>query len=176
VLDLALVDALFEAGAARVTLHVKLQPVFVSDAMARDVLRAIAVMGERGGDAKAIADRLGARFDDERLRVAPDPYWSGPRFLWQMPAHLAETLHRATMVVLKGDANYRRLVGDAIWQPAEPFAHACDYIPAPLLCLRTMKSDAVLGLPPGLAERLDREAPDWRIDGKRGLAQVHLPE
>jgi hypothetical protein len=174
-LDLALVDALFDAGAARVTLHVKMQPVFVSDAMPRDVWRTLTCMRARGGDARAIADRIDDRFDDERLRVAPDPFWSGPRFLWQMPAHLAEAFASATMVVLKGDANYRRLVGDALWPPDAPFASACDYFPAPLLCLRTMKSDAVLGLPRGLAERLDATAAEWRVDGKRGLAQLYVP-
>jgi hypothetical protein len=38
-----------------------------------------------------------------------------------------------------------------------------------------MKSDSVVGLPRGLAERLDAEQPRWRIDGRRGLAQAYVP-
>jgi hypothetical protein len=38
-----------------------------------------------------------------------------------------------------------------------------------------MKSDAVLGLASGLANRLDGEDPQWRIDGRRGVAQAFLP-
>jgi hypothetical protein len=78
------------------------------------------------------------------------------------------------MVVVKGDANYRRVVGDALWPPDAPFAAAASYAPSPLLCLRTLKSDAVLGLPPGLAERLDASHPSWRVDARRGIAQAFL--
>jgi hypothetical protein len=76
------------------------------------------------------------------------------------------------VVVVKGDANYRRVVGDALWPPAAAFGTACDYLAAPVTCLRTMKSDPVLGLAPGLAETLDATHPDWRIDGQRGVIQA----
>jgi hypothetical protein len=173
-LDLALVDALLE-GAARVVVHLKMQPVFVSDAMPRDVWRLLERMGERGGDARAAAGRLRAAFDARRLELVPDPFWTGPRFLREAPEHLSEALAAATIVVLKGDANYRRVVDDACWKPETPFSRAASFARAPLLCLRTMKSDAVLGLPPGLAERLDAADPRWRIDGRRGLAQAFVP-
>jgi hypothetical protein len=38
-----------------------------------------------------------------------------------------------------------------------------------------MKSDPVLGLPDGLAERLDAADPLWRIDARRGVVQTWLP-
>jgi hypothetical protein len=73
-------------------------------------------------------------------------------------------------VISKGDANYRRFTGDALWVPHTPFARVAAFFPAPLLALRTLKSDSIAGLPEGLAERLDGEAPGWRSDGRRGLA------
>jgi len=174
-LDLALAAAVLEDATARVTLHVKMQPVFVSDALACDVWRLLARMRERGGDARELAERLVAGFEADRLALAPDPFWSGPDFLWEAPRHMREALASATIVVLKGDANYRRLVGDALWPPSEPFAAAAGYVPVPLVCLRTMKSDPVLGLPAGLGERLDAQEPRWRIDGRRGLVQTYVP-
>jgi hypothetical protein len=176
-LDLALVDALLEDATARVTVHLKMQPVFVSDATARDVWRLLDHLERRGGALRALGARLRSAFDDGRLVLAPDPFWSGPRFLWQAPDHLRESLSLATAVVLKGDANYRRVVGDALWEPTTPFAAAASLsgYPFPMLCLRTMKSDAVLGLPAGLAKTLDASDPRWRIDGRRGLAQAYLP-
>jgi len=174
-LDMALVGALLEARSARVTLHVKMQPVFVSDALARDVWRLLERMRERKGGAGGLADALAASFDEGRLALAPDPFWSGPRFLWEAPAHVRDALRAATIVVLKGDANYRRLVGDALWPASAPFATACAYVGTPLVCLRTMKSDPVLGLPEGMAERLDASDPEWRIDGRRGVAQTYVP-
>jgi hypothetical protein len=170
-LDLALVDALLEDESARVRIHVKFQPVFVSDATPRDVWRLLERMRERGGDLGGLADRLVAAFDAERLSLAPDPFWSGPRFLWNAPSHIRGALAEATIALFKGDANYRRVVGDAPWPPETPMADASAYVPCPALCLRTMKSDSVVGLPPGLAERLDASDPRWRIDGRRGVIQ-----
>jgi hypothetical protein len=174
-LDLALVDVLLEDEAARVTVHLKMQPVFVSDATTRDLWRMLDRLDERGGELRALGARLRAAFEAGRLSLAPDPFWSGPRFLREMPEHLRQTLSRATAVVLKGDANYRRVVGDALWEPETPFAEAASVLGFPLLCLRTMKSDAVLGLPAGLAGALDANDPKWRIDGRRGLAQAYVP-
>jgi uncharacterized protein with ATP-grasp and redox domains len=173
-LDLGLCDALLEEATARVTLHLKMQPVFVSDALPCDLWNTLERMKARGGDAGSVAWRLRQAFAAGRLLLAPDPFWSGPRFLWEAPPHLVRTLASATMVVVKGDANYRRVVGDALWPPDAPFAAAASYAPSPLLCLRTLKSDAVLGLPPGLAERLDASHPSWRVDARRGIAQAFL--
>lgn len=174
-LDLALADAVLEEPGARVTLHLKMQPIFVSDATAADVRHALDRMAARGGAIRALATRLCRAFEDRRFVFAPDPFWSGPDFLWDMPVHLARSLSSATIAVFKGDANYRRVVGDALWPADAPFAEAASYARFPLLCLRTMKSDSVLGLPHGLAERLDAEDARWRIDGRRGLAQTFLP-
>jgi uncharacterized protein with ATP-grasp and redox domains len=173
-LDLALVAALLEEPDAHVTVHLKMQPTFVSDAMPRDVWRLLDRMHARGDVVLELASRLDECFRVGRLELIPDPFWTGPRFLWQAPTHLRELLASATIVVLKGDANYRRLIGDALWPPATPLTEACAYFPSPIVCLRTMKSDPILGLPEGLAERLDAAHPRWRIDGTRGVVQTVL--
>ncbi len=172
-LDLALAATVLEDPGARVSVHVKMHPVFVSDAMVRDVWQLLDRMraGAAGGEPRRLAEGLQDRFDEGRLMLAPDPFWSSPRFLWRAPAHLLSALASASAVVVKGDANYRRVVGDALWPPAAPLSEACGYLRAPVVCLRTMKSDAVLGLPPGLAETLDASEPHWRIDGRRGVIQ-----
>jgi hypothetical protein len=146
--------------------------MFVSDATASDVGDLVSVMREKGGAAGDLASRLGRAFDEERLRVLPDFFWNGPRFFWDRPSRLANVLDGATIVVLKGDANYRRAVGDAIWPAPATFAEATDYFPAPLLCLRTMKSDALVGISPQEISALDRVDAKWRINGRRGLAQA----
>jgi hypothetical protein len=173
-LDLGLVDVLLAEPTARVTLHLKLQPVFVSDALPRDAWGTLDRMDARGGATARVAGRLRAAFDAGRLTLAPDLFWSGPRFLWEAPPHILRALSSATIVLIKGDANYRRVIGDAMWPSDATFPDAAGYAPFPLLCLRTMKSDAVVGLPPGLAERLDASEPRWRIDARRGLAQAAL--
>jgi hypothetical protein len=170
-MDLVLADTLVSVAGARVSLHVKMHPMFVSDAIERDVWDLVGAMRERGGPAAELASRLGRAFDEERFRVLPDFFWNGPRFLWRRPERLARELDVATVVVFKGDANYRRVVGDAIWPDGATFADATAYFPAPLLCLRTMKSDALVGIPASRVADLDRVDPEWRINGRRGLIQ-----
>jgi hypothetical protein len=174
-LDLALVDAVLQDTRARVTLHVKTQPVFVSDALAQDVWRLLSVMRDRGGDAQGLQERLRKAFEIGRLRIAPDPFWSGPRFLWEAPPHLARELGEASIVVVKGDANYRRLLGDAVWPAGATFRDAASYVEAPVVCARTLKSDCLVGLAPDVERRLDAAHPRWRIDGSHGLVQLGSP-
>jgi hypothetical protein len=169
--DFVLAETLLTLAEARITLHVKMHPTFVSDAIAADVWFLLAAMRKRGGTAGAIASRIRAAFDQGRLRVVPDFFWNGPKFLWERPARLGQVLDRATFVLLKGDANYRRLIGDAMWAPDASFPEVTSYFPPPILCLRTLKSDAILGLSPGMAEKLDAVDREWRINGRRGVIQ-----
>ncbi|HET6147527.1 MAG TPA: ARMT1-like domain-containing protein [Polyangia bacterium] len=171
-MDLVLADALIAHAAARVSLHVKMHPTFVSDAIAADVWSLIGAFADHGGGARDVAARLRQAWTDGRLRVLPDPYWNGPGFLWDRPARLARELDGASAVVLKGDANYRRAVGDALWPAGVTFAEATDYFPAPLIALRTMKSDSLVGLSAERIAQLDAADRDWRINGRRGVIQT----
>lgn len=170
--DLALVDALIEGGAARVVLHVKAHPMFVSDAIADDVRDAIARFRTKTGDVRALGERLDAAFVAGRLAIAFDTFWNSPRFLDARPPRIERALSDADIAIVKGDANYRRVVGDAKWDPTTRPCDASGPLPCPMLALRTLKSDTIVGLPSGLAERLDAMDGDWRVDGKRGVAQL----
>ena len=172
-LDYALVDLLFEAGFAEtVTLHVKLSPVLVSDATVPDVHRLLDLMQERGGAPAGLAERLRARIDDGRLRVVPDFFWSTAGRLWALPPRLHTALADVRLVLLKGDFNYRRATNDAIWPPDVRLAEAIQTFPAPVLALRTLKCDTLVGVGRETVERLDATAKaDWRTSGTYGVAQ-----
>ena len=58
-----------------------------------------------------------------------------------MPADLAEEFAASSLTLLKGDLNYRRLVGDRPGRRATPFADVTAYFPGPVAALRTLKSD-----------------------------------
>jgi hypothetical protein len=55
-----------------------------------------------------------------------------------------------------------------------PFSTVMAYFNAPLLALRTLKSDPIVGLPSGLATSLEGIDPDWRVNAQRGLIQSNL--
>ncbi|HTV23794.1 MAG TPA: damage-control phosphatase ARMT1 family protein [Polyangiaceae bacterium] len=179
-LDLVLAAHLIEQLSAPVVLHVKVHPAFVSDAIERDVrwfvqggdARAEALWGPSTAAAQSRRATLAAALDDGRLRIAPHPYWNGPASLWELPEPLVRELSGARLVLLKGDAHYRRAVGDALWPPEASFAAVTAYFPAPLLALRTLKSDTIVGLPAGMAARLDRDDARWRVNGQRAVASL----
>ena len=171
-MDLALSDCLLRHVTPWVVICLKAHPTFVSDATPGDVWMLLREMDRRGQNAAALAKRLRSAWEEERLRLLPHPFWTSSRFLWDLPADLSRQLKAARLVIIKGDANYRRAVGDAIWPAHTPFSDVVDYLDAPVLCLRTLKSDPVVGLPSAeTAEELDRIDPDWRVNGKRGLIQ-----
>jgi hypothetical protein len=173
-MDLILAHALIEMKVAeRVILHVKLHPTFVSDATAHDVLSFIRLLEQEGrnADLRRLGVQLNEMFEQRQLCLAPDTFWNSTRFLWELPPRLLTTFNSDTLAIFKGDANYRRMTGDALWNPATPFDAVTSYFPIPLLALRTLKSDTIVGLPSGLAERLDTDDPNWRVNGKRGVIQ-----
>jgi hypothetical protein len=173
---LVLIDALFRDVTGSVVLHLKMHPTFVSDATPADALLLIDRMksGQYGSPAADLGQRMQMALYDGRLRLAPDLYWNSSRMLWDMPPRLNDLFQKAAFVILKGDANYRRLTGDAVWLPETPFGEVTKYFPAPLLTLRTMKSDVVVGLPPGKADQLSATSDSWRSSGRYGMIQSNL--
>jgi hypothetical protein len=91
-----------------------------------------------------------------------------------LPPRLASLFQRSRLAIIKGDANYRRMVGDALWPADTRLSSVAGFFPCPLLALRTLKSDPVVGLPAGLAEKLDVIDDQWRVNGRRGVLQTTL--
>ncbi len=172
-MDCALIDALLDHG-HEVWMHVKAHPFYVSDTTVPDAHGFWHMLLARGGAEAALGARLIAAFEAGRLRVLADYFWCSGRFLEQMPPYLREVFTGSALVILKGDLNYRRAVTDRIWETTTPFAEVTAYLPAPLLALRTFKSDPNVGLPPGVGAALDKQDTQWRVNGKRGVIQFRL--
>ncbi|MGQ9903349.1 MAG: damage-control phosphatase ARMT1 family protein [Anaerolineae bacterium] len=174
-MDLALADFLLDNDlAAEVTLQLKNQPFFVSDAMPRDVLDSLAALAQSGPHTGRLASRLRDHIATGRLRLRAHWFYTTCLMYAQLPDDLRAELAGFDLVILKGDANYRRLLGDAHWDPTTPFAQAVAYFPTRLLALRTLKAELIVGLAPGVAEHLFAVEPDWRTNGRRGVAQARL--
>jgi hypothetical protein len=88
-----------------------------------------------------------------------------------LPPHTRAELARSDLLISKGDANYRRLLGDRHWNFTTPFAEAAAPLPVPVLALRTLKSEVAAGLSQDQVERLDAEDPEWAVNGRWGLLQ-----
>ncbi|WP_194925332.1 damage-control phosphatase ARMT1 family protein [Catenulispora pinisilvae] len=183
--DLILVDHLLATGAAaRVVMHVKPQPYYVSDATGADVLDVLRRITLAPGAAAKTGQRLWAALADGTISLRTHAFWCAPLSFRHLPADLAADLARATLTVVKGDLNYRRLVGDRAWPPTTQFAELTAYFPSPVAALRTLKSDVAVGLTSQTVARLDANAnadatgtgtgtrTAWRTSGEYALIQV----
>ena len=174
-MDLALVDYLLQHQLVdQITLHLKPQPFFVSDAMPDDVVESISALSLLPEPLAGLSMRLSRFMATGQLKLISHWYYCTGLFYFQIPGDLARELHDADLVILKGDANYRRLLGDAHWSPASSFTHATAYFPTPFVALRTLKAELIVGLGEGVAERLDRDDAQWRVNGRRGVIQSNL--
>lgn len=168
--DLVLLDHLLHTGrAGRAVVHVKPYPYYVSDATTSDVvdcLRRITAAPGRAGRAGA---RLWDALTTGRLAVRSHAFSCAPLPYADMPADLRTDLALATVTIVKGDLNYRRLVGDRLRPGTAPFADLTAYFPGPLLALRTLKSDVAVGLTPQTLAALEAGGRPWRTAGTHAV-------
>ena len=80
---------------------------------------------------------------------------------------MIDAAQQADLVVIKGDANYRRILEDRKWDCSLRMEDLADYFPAPFAVLRTMKSEIVVDIPRKEARRLAARDPEWLINGRR---------
>ncbi|MEO0564570.1 MAG: damage-control phosphatase ARMT1 family protein, partial [Chloroflexota bacterium] len=182
-MDLVLADTLLTGFCDVVILHTKAFPTFVSDATNTDVRDLIQrfIRGPHGGlkpssAINKLGERLQLAFDEGRLRLAANLFWNSASFIWDMPRQLRRVFEDSNIVVLKGDANYRRFVGDALWDPTTNVVDVMGAFPSPLVALRTLKSDPVVGLIGKQIRGLDATDNHWRHNGQRGLVQMVLQQ
>ncbi len=156
-----------------VTLHVKKHPFFVSDTIKEDIYISIEAMKKSSVNSlRDFATSVETLIKNQHLIIKEHFFWNGPCSFPEMPKKLAEELSLADLCILKGDANYRRLLSDRKWNPITPIEHITKYFPSPFAILRTMKSELIVGITKKRYNTLKREDPKWLINGKRGIIQL----
>ncbi|OLP81075.1 Subtilin transport ATP-binding protein SpaT [Symbiodinium microadriaticum] len=165
--DLVLVDAILSLTDAAVSLHVKDAPVFVSDVTDKDVPKVLKWLETRLPE---LAERLKVHLGTGRLKAEAHSYYTTARSFWEVPAELQSDFSDAA-VVLKGDANFRRLLGDLHWPYDTDFAEYAGsfWQGSGLICLRTMKSGVAIGIPDSEQQRAqEARKDDWLTSGVFG--------
>jgi hypothetical protein len=86
-------------------------------------------------------------------------------------ASLLAEFSASTLAIVKGDANYRRLLGDLKWDHHVPFASVVSYFPCGVLALRTCKSEVLVGVPAERQQQAAAQDPKWLVNGRYGVMQ-----
>jgi hypothetical protein len=155
-----------------VHLHAKKHPAFVSAATHNDVSETVAFLAQdQDKEVSLVGQRLNNLFDNGRLRLQDDWFWTSPLAMWQMPERLLQEFDQSQLVISKGDANYRRLLGDRFWPYTTPFADIVCYMPASTVALRLLNSEIVAGLREDQPQNLTDIDPAWLYNRRWGVIQ-----
>ncbi|MEJ6484120.1 damage-control phosphatase ARMT1 family protein [Nostoc punctiforme UO1] len=173
VCDLCLVDFLLSSNLVnQVYLHLKPHPTFVSDAMIKDVHETTSFLAATSHEQViSFAQRLEEHIASGHLVLSEDYFWTSPLAFWEIPNSLNNELTNASLIIVKGDANYRRLLGDRHWDITTSFADIVSYFPAPIVALRTLKSEVAVGLKSEVVEKVAKSDHSWLTNGQWGVIQ-----
>ena len=174
VCDLGLADILINNDLVEeILLHVKAHPTYVSDVINDDIAQTVEFLkGSEEQDIKSLGNRLEKHIQEKKIKTKAHFFWNSPLPMWEIPLDLREDLSGADFLISKGDANYRRLLGDRQWDFTFPFHQAVDYLPVPLAALRTSKAELAVGLDLDQIMEVYNQDPNWMVDGKWGV--VHF--
>ena len=171
--DLLFVDFLLRNNfSERIILHLKEYPIFVSDALIKDVFILLdRLNSSRDERIRDFGKRLSGNLKNGNLKFEDEAFWISPLPFWQMPAELKEKIKKSDLIISKGDANYRRLNGDLHWQPDQEFKNIYSEMKVPVLILRVIKSDPIIGISRSGYEKLNHQDSEWMKNGRWGLIQ-----
>jgi len=175
--DLILIEYMLRKSCdCKVTIVAKPAPFFVSDAMIGDVEVSIQMLMQSGDSVlQQIGSQLDALVSSGQINTVTYPYLNGYQMYCKMPTAFFNELLPYHLAVMKGDANYRRMVGDRHWPTTTATVELLHYFPVPVVLLRTLKAELIVGLKPGEAEEIEAQSPDWLISGNYGLIQ-YIPK
>lgn len=140
----------------------------------------VTAQGQAGEDSPGGAVELAKRWKSHlrsgRWRMVAEYYWAQPNAFWDMPPSIRSELQtKSSLVIIKGDANYRRLLGDCQWDFTTAFSDVACYFPAPLCALRTFKAEIACGLTEDAIQTARADDPDWLVNGQYGVIQFLNP-
>jgi hypothetical protein len=151
----------------------------VSDALTNDVLGTIEVLhdardksGDPYSNANDLSTALSSHVAAGRISLQDDLFWCQPTAFWDTPPEVASKLASSAIVFVKGDANYRRLLGERQWVLETPAKEVLKYWPVPVCALRTFKAEIGCGVSKENAARAQKEDPKWLVSGKWGVVQL----
>ena len=111
-----------------------------------------------------VSESVQGSVEEERLRAVIDR-------LRDEASELRTRLAEAALVLTKGDANFRRLLGDLHWPHDTDFADLMrEYWPTSLAALRTCKSGVLVGVVPAVEAAAAAAEPEkWLTGGVYGM-------
>ena len=167
--------------ATEVVFHTKGHPTFVSDATTLDCISTINFLkdatdkeGNIFQHTSAFAAELEEFVSAGKFSFIDDLFWCQPTSMWDMPSRIESRLSGSLLTLVKGDANYRRLLGEREWPLDTPSAEVLNYWPVPVCALRTFKAEIGCGIDEAAQRRASQADDKWMVSGKWGVVSCML--
>lgn len=164
--------------ANQVVLHCKQLPWFVSDASQQDVQWMLNQMiTSECSDVAKLGKMWKEHLTDGTWILTDHIFWTTPYEFAAMKtvaADLYSQLQESSLVIFKGDLNYRKLVSDRNWLYATPFSESLEgFYPTSLCALRTLKADLVAGVSEDKVMAAKSKTTEWMVIGQNAVIQLH---
>jgi len=171
--DLMLVEELVSNHFVdHIVLHAKAYPMFVSDAMSVDIQYLInQLICHEKKEVSSFAEKLDNLLTAGKIQLSDHSFWNSPLHFYEMPEDLSRELQKSDLILLKGDANYRRIFGDRKIPVDTHPQMLANYLPAKSIAIRILKSEILLGLDKDIASSIRLKDKEWLINGKYGIIQ-----
>ncbi|VIO98351.1 Uncharacterized protein BM_BM3723 [Brugia malayi] len=181
--DLAVAELLIgKCGVKNVVFHGKSMPWFVSDVTGIDFNWTVEMLIANSDYLlRNFGVKCSQRLSDGEFVFQSHYFWTLPYPYYLMAEKapdLYNELSQSSLIIFKGDYNYRKLVSDLEWPQDTPFKIALrGFGPAPILVLRTIKAETVAGLSSNVIDDLRRKYGSnkiWMTTGEYAVAQFTI--
>ncbi|SCM00346.1 conserved protein, unknown function [Plasmodium chabaudi adami] len=154
-------------------IHTKKFPLFVSDNMTKDIKYTLDILSsdEQYPNSVFMAKNWKQLIDSNKWKVQDNVYWNLPLPYWIMPKTLLEEMKESSFVCFKGDANYRRCLGDLHFDFSKPSKDVLNYFPFSVIALRCLKSPVCCGIDKSIVDEMNKKSTDWSNYGEYAILQ-----
>ena len=153
----------------KVVLHVKSYPYFVSDATIDDFGRLVNILTKNKSNSQLLE-----LLSKKKIEVKTHKFWTEAKYFYELPKDLGINKNSTNLLIVKGDLNYRRLVGDKNWKSTDSFEKRCLIRDIPVIAPRVLKSDVLVGVEPVFISIAKAQDKKYKTDGKWGVIQTNL--
>lgn len=165
----------------KIVFHIKRLPIFVSDTIMSDVIDAFRVLNSKLSDCtyfKSIEETpdkqlyICESIPNKHLIFLVGDQWHRETLFKDLSIFREwNTDESCSLIIVKGDLNYRRLVGDNHWKVTDTINDRVSYIHKPLLIIRSLKSNVVLDVDNERSKQYSEKVPNWKVSGDYGIVQ-----
>ncbi|CCH44095.1 hypothetical protein BN7_3653 [Wickerhamomyces ciferrii] len=173
--DLIFALFLLDTGIANeIVFHTKDIPWMVSDVNIKDFyillqdLKNTKLFNKSRKELDHLINKIEYYNNNGTLNLRTSPFWTLDLDFWNIDpsetqfggSKVHKDLLDSSLVIFKGDMNYRKLTGDRRWDSTTPFTKSIGSLASnglKILALRTIKADVLVGLPEGVYDQVSDE-------------------